>query len=77
MDVDDDDDDDDDNGQGHGPRDSDNEDDLMMYPEALDLSSFVMLEGGMQVAIAMNLIPGMTSATFVLENGDGLFFVVM
>ena len=44
MDVDDDDDDDDDDGsggtQGNGCRDSDNEDDLMMYPEELGLSSF-------------------------------------
>lgn len=35
-----DDDDDDDNGQGNGFRDSDDEDDLMMYPEGLNLSSF-------------------------------------
>ena len=33
-------DDDVDNGQGNGPRDCDDEDDLMMYPEGLDLSSF-------------------------------------
>ena len=37
----------------------------------------VMLEEGIQVAILMNLISRITSATSVLENGDGLFFVVM
>ena len=41
MDVADDDDDDGSGGiQGIGRRDSDDEDDLMMYPERLDLSSF-------------------------------------
>ena len=43
MDVDD---DDDDNGQGSAPRESDDEDDLMMYPEGLDLSSFGDARGG-------------------------------
>jgi len=38
--------DDDDNGQGNGPRDSDEEDDLMIYPEGLDLSSFGDSRGG-------------------------------
>ena len=50
MDVNNDDNDDDGSGgsggtQGDGCRDSDDEDDLMMYPEGLDLSSFDQARG--------------------------------